>query len=74
MIVCLCRVVSDQKIRECAHAGARTVKAIERACGAGSDCGTCRLQVAAVLREERDERKDPQPACSSKRERDPRAA
>ncbi len=56
MIVCLCHVVPDSKIRELADEGVRTVKAVERACGAGSDCGTCRAQVACVLREARAER------------------
>lgn len=41
MILCLCRGVSDHTVHAVISAGARSVEAIERACGAGGDCGAC---------------------------------
>lgn len=51
MIVCLCRDVSDRKLREAVRSG-ESVEAVLRATGAGSDCGCCvealeRIAVAA---------------------------
>jgi bacterioferritin-associated ferredoxin len=51
MIVCQCKGISDRVIRSAVAAGADTVPAVERACGAGTDCGGCRLAVAAVVRD-----------------------
>ena len=39
MILCLCRGVSDHTVHAVVSAGAHSVEAIERACGAGGDCG-----------------------------------
>jgi len=41
MILCLCRGVSDHTVHAVISAGAHSVEAIERACGAGGDCGAC---------------------------------
>ena len=41
MILCLCRGVSDHTVEHVISAGADPVDAIERACGAGGDCGAC---------------------------------
>jgi bacterioferritin-associated ferredoxin len=51
MIVCLCHAVSDRKIEETIDAGATSLAAIERACGAGGDCGACQPMLAAMLGE-----------------------
>jgi bacterioferritin-associated ferredoxin len=49
MIICLCHGVSDKKLDEVIEDGADTLKAVERACGAGGDCGSCRFQIAKKL-------------------------
>ena len=49
MRVCHCHAVSDRTIRACVRAGATTVDAVGRACGAGTSCGGCRPLVAEVV-------------------------
>ncbi|MGH7398406.1 MAG: (2Fe-2S)-binding protein [Candidatus Rokuibacteriota bacterium] len=41
MILCLCRGISDRAVEAAIADGASTVAQIERACGAGGDCGAC---------------------------------
>jgi bacterioferritin-associated ferredoxin len=41
MIVCLCLGVSDSTVRTLVAAGADSAEAVARACGAGTDCGSC---------------------------------
>ncbi|OCB25086.1 (2Fe-2S)-binding protein [Mycobacterium malmoense] len=50
MFVCLCNGVTSQTVTEAVEAGACTTKDVARACGAGADCGRCRLTVQAILR------------------------
>ena len=52
MIVCLCRAVSDRTIRALVKDGATTVEAIGQKCGAGTGCGGCRRQIAALIASE----------------------
>ena len=56
MYVCICRAVTLSRLETLAASGANTPEAVERACGAGGDCGTCREDIAHVLEE-----------CSSRR-------
>jgi bacterioferritin-associated ferredoxin len=49
VIVCLCRGVSEPDVRRVVVAGARTPKEVAAACGAGTDCGACRLTVAELV-------------------------
>ncbi|HZA00517.1 MAG TPA: (2Fe-2S)-binding protein [Acidimicrobiales bacterium] len=51
MIVCHCRVVSDRTIRSEIEAGADSVCAVARRCGAGTGngCGACRPTIAALV-------------------------
>ena len=49
MIVCVCRAVCDRKLRTLVDQGVDTVEKIERACGAGGDCGTCRGEVEKII-------------------------
>jgi bacterioferritin-associated ferredoxin len=49
MILCLCRGVSDHTVHAVISAGARSVEAIERACGAGGDCGACGEALACLV-------------------------
>lgn len=41
MIVCSCHAVSDRALTRHIAEGAHTVEALGRACGAGTDCGSC---------------------------------
>ncbi len=51
MYVCICRVVSQSRIRAVIEAGARDVDTVTRACGAGGDCGSCRDEIQSMLDE-----------------------
>ena len=52
MYVCICRAVTLSRLQALAGSGVNTLDAVERACGAGGDCGTCRADIAHVLAEE----------------------
>jgi bacterioferritin-associated ferredoxin len=41
MFVCLCKGVSDKKIRSLLESGVSTVQGLMRSCQAGRDCGSC---------------------------------
>jgi bacterioferritin-associated ferredoxin len=41
MYVCVCRAVTEHEVRAAVDAGADTVEAVTRRCGAGDDCGAC---------------------------------
>jgi len=47
--VCLCRAVSDRKVRKAISHGATTVEEVGGACGAGTGCGGCRPEIEALL-------------------------
>lgn len=55
MLVCLCKGVTDRKIRWLVQNGAASVKSVMKTCGAGSDCGTCLGQVRELVDETRHE-------------------
>jgi bacterioferritin-associated ferredoxin len=47
--VCLCRGVTDRKVRKAIGRGAATVEEVGRACGAGTGCGGCHPEIEALL-------------------------
>ena len=49
MIVCHCHQVTDREIRRAIDRGANSLEAISRLSGAGSGCGGCTSEIAAVL-------------------------
>ena len=42
MYVCLCHAVTQAELDDVIAAGARDVDAVGEACGAGTNCGSCR--------------------------------
>ncbi len=50
--VCACRGIDEKTIRQVIHAGARSLEAVLAACGAGSECGSCRPEIQQMLRRE----------------------
>ena len=54
MILCLCRGVSDHTVTAAITGGAQTVDQIQRACGAGGDCGACRALLEALAERARE--------------------
>ncbi|RBY85842.1 bacterioferritin-associated ferredoxin [Blastococcus sp. TF02A-26] len=51
MYICICRAVSSTTVRAVIADGARTVRQVADACGAGTDCGRCTAHVRALLEE-----------------------
>jgi bacterioferritin-associated ferredoxin len=49
MILCLCRGVSERDVVEAVERGATTLAEIRRACGAGTDCGSCLADIKAQI-------------------------
>jgi bacterioferritin-associated ferredoxin len=49
MYVCICKGVTLKTIREVVAQGASTVDEVERRCGAGGDCGSCRDAIAEII-------------------------
>lgn len=55
MFVCMCRAVTLRTVEAAVEEGASTVRAVEQRCGAGGDCGSCRADIAAIIRAAREE-------------------
>lgn len=55
MLVCLCKGVSDKKIRSAVENGASNVKQVMSTCHAGKDCGACICTVRDIIRQTRKE-------------------
>jgi bacterioferritin-associated ferredoxin len=53
VIICHCLAVSDRVVRAVVRYGADDVDAVTAVCGAGGDCGGCRLRIERVLLTER---------------------
>jgi len=51
VIICLCVGVSERDILQAVRAGANTAEGVMAACGAGGDCGACRVMVGDVIAE-----------------------
>ncbi len=49
MFVCICRAVTDREIAAAVRAGVGTVEGIGERLGAGTVCGACRNDIAALL-------------------------
>jgi bacterioferritin-associated ferredoxin len=69
MYVCICRAVTDEKVRSAIDAGATSVEAVTAACCAGEDCGACHGAIEDMIEERTGE-----PPCPSRRLRVVRAA
>lgn len=50
MIVCVCHAVNDRALDTVIESGARSVRQVGDACGAGTDCGQCCREIADRLR------------------------
>jgi bacterioferritin-associated ferredoxin len=51
VIVCFCRGLSENDLRAVVRGGAWTVDDVSATCGAGTDCGACRVVVEDVVAE-----------------------
>ena len=53
MIVCICHGVCERRLEALAEAGADCLEKMERACGAGGDCGSCREEIEQIISRKR---------------------
>jgi bacterioferritin-associated ferredoxin len=53
VLVCICKGVSERKLQDVIAAGAESVESVGRACGAGTDCGTCQGSIEELITEHR---------------------
>ncbi|BBX02668.1 (2Fe-2S)-binding protein [Mycolicibacterium moriokaense] len=49
MYVCLCTGVCSEVVRAAIAGGAATTKEVSAVCGAGGECGRCRMTVRAMI-------------------------
>ena len=49
MYLCICRAVTTKTVRQVITEGASNLDEIERCCGAGGDCGSCREDLCELL-------------------------
>jgi bacterioferritin-associated ferredoxin len=52
VIRCACTGVGERRLRRLVRRGATTTAAIGEACGAGTDCGACLEDLAALIADE----------------------
>lgn len=64
MIVCICRAVPEQTIREVVAQGAATLEEVALACRAGTVCGACRPTITEIIKTASDANNFPSSACS----------
>ena len=57
MWICLCEAVNSGTIIKVIDSGARTVNDVSRVCGAGTECGKCRVTIRSLLQQHAEERK-----------------
>jgi bacterioferritin-associated ferredoxin len=63
MYVCLCRAVTDHRIREAIDSGASTTEEVTQACGAGGDCGACAGYIEELIEDAQDSTERPHVAA-----------
>ena len=49
MIVCVCKAVSDRRVRQCIEAGASSVEELQIELGVATCCGCCEDSVREIL-------------------------
>lgn len=65
MIICLCEGVSEHTVQRSINAGAKSVEAVGRTCGAGTGCGSCHCQIEELLASARGRQGEPDEAGPS---------
>ncbi len=51
MIICVCRRINENGVREAVHAGARSPEAVQAHHGCEFNCGKCRCTIGEVIAE-----------------------
>lgn len=53
MIVCHCKVISDFVIKKCCKDGCCSLDEVSKACGACTDCKSCKKIILEIIDEEK---------------------
>ena len=64
MYICLCKAVTDTRIKEAIRAGCKSVRMVGGFCYAGMDCGSCGMEIKSIIEAEleaQEEKKEVQP-------------
>lgn len=59
MYICICKAVSESRVRSCVSGGATTLKDLNAQTGLGTGCGKCVPQAYEFLREELERQHSP---------------
>nr|WP_070961593.1 (2Fe-2S)-binding protein [Hyphomonas sp. Mor2] len=51
MIICICRRINEQGVRDAIEAGARSPEAVQAHHGCSFNCGKCRCTIGEVISE-----------------------
>jgi bacterioferritin-associated ferredoxin len=51
MFVCVCRAVTEERVKAAIDSGARSVEAVTAACHAGDDCRACHCLIDDLIDE-----------------------
>lgn len=51
MVLCVCRGLRCSDVKKVIREGAETLDAVGAACGAGTDCGSCRCAIEDLIEE-----------------------
>ena len=62
MYACICHAVTDAEVGAAVATGSDSVRAIRRATGAGSSCGSCVKRLSCLLATYREDAVEPDPA------------
>lgn len=52
MIVCVCKRISERRIRELKREGVCTLEELQGCSGLGTECGQCRMSACEILLEQ----------------------
>ncbi len=59
MYVCICRAVTEDRVRAAIAGGADSVSAVTSACCAGDDCGACHGVIEDMIEEHLESAEEP---------------
>ena len=61
MYVCICNAITDSQIRQAAESGVSDLWQLQAELGVATQCGSCKEQASAIIREAAANRKPAQP-------------
>ncbi|MBR1376155.1 MAG: (2Fe-2S)-binding protein [Cardiobacteriaceae bacterium] len=53
MYICICRAISEKKVKESVKEGKKSIKELCNSLGAGNECGKCLPVLAEIVQKEK---------------------